>query len=481
MKLFQPKSTLQLVLYGFGFVSMPLLISLGYAAFYVDRLAGKSQYTVYQSVQFIQNSQLLLEQVTAMERKARQYLILGDKSLLKAYFETHAQFVKTSNNFFLFPMDKKQKDYLQKTVEAEKEIHDRLKEANREIEDKRFVTRSFVALTGLAKEVLTGSYRLIDKEVRSMQKSAAKAQGILFWFAVALIPITLISVAIFTSLIARPIRQVDQAIRQLGDGEFQSTIVVQGPQDLQYLGRRLDWLRQRLIELEEQKTRFLRHVSHELKTPLTAIREGGELLGDKLVGPLNPAQSEIVRILRTNSFQLQKLIEDLLNFSTVSSLTPKLVYSSIDVARIIEEVLDNHKPAMMGKSIRLEKQIEDLKIQADEEKLRTVIDNLLSNAIKFSPEHGCITVKLTSHNGNAVLNVSDDGPGIDHTDRDRVFDAFYQGKRQAEGYIKGSGLGLSIAREYVVAHEGDITVLDEQRQGADIKVTLPINQMQEAR
>src|SRR6185295_5526900 len=86
------------------------------------------------------------------------------------------------------------------------------------------------------------------------------------------------------------------------------------PQDLQYLGERLEWLRLRLRDLEEQQNRFLRHVSHELKTPLTAVREGAELLRDRVGGDLSPEQREIVRIVRQNSLQLQKLIEDLLTY-----------------------------------------------------------------------------------------------------------------------------------------------------------------------
>ena len=115
-------------------------------------------------------------------------------------------------------------------------------------------------------------------------------------------------------LIARPIRQLDQAIRQMGTADFTHAIEVNGPQDLRYVGQRLEWLRTRLNELEQQQTRFLRHVSHELKTPLTAVREGAELLRDNVGGRLSPEQQEIVRIVRENTLSLQKLIEDLLTY-----------------------------------------------------------------------------------------------------------------------------------------------------------------------
>ena len=114
-----------------------------------------------------------------------------------------------------------------------------------------------------------------------------------------------------TRYIARPITEIDGAIRQLGGADFSRPIAVRGPEDLRYLGRRLDWLRRRLEEFETQKNRFLRHVSHELKTPLTALREGAELLHDEVAGKLAPMQKQVVSIMRDNSVKLQRLIEEL--------------------------------------------------------------------------------------------------------------------------------------------------------------------------
>ena len=128
---------------------------------------------------------------------------------------------------------------------------------------------------------------------------------------------------LFAVLIARPIRQLDQAIRQMGTADFTHAIEVNGPQDLRYLGQRLEWLRTRLHELEEQQNRFLRHVSHELKTPLTAVREGAELLRDNVGGELSPEQREIVRIVRENTLSLQKLIEDLLTYHQTRAMEPQ--------------------------------------------------------------------------------------------------------------------------------------------------------------
>jgi len=112
----------------------------------------------------------------------------------------------------------------------------------------------------------------------------------------------------------------------------------------------------------------------------------------------------------------------------------------------------------------------------DAERLRTVVDNLLSNAIKYSPRSGEIKIELTTRDGYAVLDVIDEGPGVSHEDRARIFESFYQGTARAEGRIKGSGLGLAIAREYATAHGGRIEVLDRMDglRGAWFRLWLPL-------
>ena len=107
-----------------------------------------------------------------------------------------------------------------------------------------------------------------------MQASTAETESYLLWLSVGLILLTALLVAVFTFVLMRPIRQIDHAISQLGKGTFSKAIAVRGPSDLENLGRQLEWLRMLLLELAQERNRFLRHMSHELKTPLANIREG---------------------------------------------------------------------------------------------------------------------------------------------------------------------------------------------------------------
>ena len=149
----------------------------------------------------------------------------------------------------------------------------------------------------------------------SLQRATQRAQRNLFWETLLLVPLTLAVVGVFTYLFGRPIRAIDRAISELGRGTFSRPIAIRGPADLERLAAQLEWLRGRLLDLAQEKNRFLRHMSHELKTPLANIREGTELLMDGAVGELQSGQREVTAILRENGMKLQRLIENLLSFS----------------------------------------------------------------------------------------------------------------------------------------------------------------------
>lgn len=471
---YYPRSFLSLLLLAFALVAAPLIVAFYYAAVYVEELAGQSQTAVSQAAQASRGSRLLVEQTTALERVVRQYLILDDAELLKDYARLRGNFKSNTSELSLQPLDELQLRGLNKTIDKEQELYDALLRNPSGRAEKAALVEGYVALSDLAREVLNTSNALIDREVESMRKTAERAQRILWLQLAATIPLGILLAVGVTLLIARPIRQLDLAIRRLGSGEFDDDIQVGGPADLKYLGGRLEWLRQRLIELEEQKRLFLRHVSHELKTPLTALREGSELLVEGTAGPLSAAQREIVAILQQKSVQLQKLIEDLLNYQRAQESVGRLELASVRLDRVVDQVLEDHRLAAQARGVRADLQLQPVVLQADEDKLRAVVANLVSNAIKYSSDGGIISLALHREGDNVVFDIGDAGPGIPPEDRDRIFDWFYQGGHHHHGRVQGSGLGLAIAREFVVAHGGRVEVVNDHAAGAHFRVTLPL-------
>jgi two-component system sensor histidine kinase GlrK len=178
-------------------------------------------------------------------------------------------------------------------------------------------------------------------------------------------------------------------------------------------------------------------------------------------------------MLRQNSLRLQKLIEDLLSFSMLTRDALRLKAERLALDDLIREVAAGYSIVTRAKSVGLELALERVEIEGDRDKLKAVVDNLISNAVKYSPSGGRIAVSLASRDGSAVIDVSDQGPGIAPEERERIFEAFFQGaSAKAGGPIKGSGLGLSIAREFVRLHGGAIQVVDEDT-GAHLRVSLP--------
>jgi two-component system sensor histidine kinase GlrK len=234
----------------------------------------------------------------------------------------------------------------------------------------------------------------------------------------------------------------------------------------------LDWLRRRIQQLEHQKMTFLRHISHELKTPLTTIREGSALLSDILNDAPGDA-AEIARIIHTNGLQLQKLIEDLLRFSETQDVATNLTVSeSVDLRALVLSVTAALALAAHSKGIEVVTNLTPAAIRGDENKIRIVIENLLTNATKYTPHGGRIFIALRATGDRVVLDVRDTGPGVDDADAERIFEPFQQGTAECTASVKGTGLGLSIAKEYVEAHDGYIKVVSSTS-GAHFRVSLP--------
>lgn len=416
-----------------------------------------------------------------MERAARQYQVLKDKALLVAYSEARDKFHETIESLLTLSLDEQFRTQLEELNIQEQILFSEIQFNMVGSPAGKKAMDQFVDMSNRAKEVLSGSHRIIDREVQVMYDLASSAQQLFVWFGLALIPAIILIVFGFSFLIAKPIRQINRAILGLGEGEFTRPIKVAGPKDLEFLGERLNWLRMRLADVEHEKLKFLRHVSHELKTPLTAIREGTNLLADGLVGKLKPEQYEVVQILGTNSTQLQHLIEDLLNFSVAHLHKPQIKEEQVNLDQLIEKVIADQTLAIMAKQLKVNVQIGSITIHGDKEKLRIVLDNLLSNAVKYSPQEGVIDIDVVKIGDQIRVDICDSGPGISEWEKERVFEAFYQGEAIASGHIKGTGLGLSIARDYVLAHGGSISVGNKNSvKGAHLSMRLPIGLAREA-
>ncbi|MEO1201375.1 MAG: HAMP domain-containing sensor histidine kinase [Pseudomonadota bacterium] len=478
MKFPRPRSLNGLILVGFGLVALPLLIAVLWALFSLERLAAQSERLVSTGVAAAENNRLLIEHVGALDRSARQYSVLGGEERLLWMREDLATLESRLDRMRPLTDKAQATDQLEAIGETANGIVAALSLPEMRREQADVVIERFGALRDDVSRLTRILSAQVDIELRALQESTRRAQEISAWQVAALLPGTIVLVLVFTLLIARPIRQIDQAIRELGKSGFSHPIKIKGPTDLERLGRQLEWLRQRLLELAQEKNRFLRHMSHELKTPLANIREGADLLLDGTVGDLESPQREVTDILRSNGIKLQQLIENLLSFSAWQTKNEVLTLSDFPIRALVISVAKQQRLSLKAAHIQLRLDVEDMVVNADRDKLRTVLDNLLSNAVKFTPKGGSVTIRAASMPEAFVIEVADTGPGIPEDEQPKIFEAFFQGRREQGGLVGGTGIGLSVVNECVQAHEGAIAVLDtEEFPGAHFRIVIPQSRM----
>jgi len=468
-----PRSFHSLALAGIAIAALPLLIALANAAWSLQQLAGQSRDALYQTALAARASRQLAEQVAAMERTVRQYVVLGDGTLLDTYGRLRMAFRATTSELALLPLDEIQVHQLNRAIDREQALWQPLSRTPRKSLDAPAVVADMVELANLARDIAEQSIILIDREVENLNARATRAQRVLAVLLAAALPLAAGLAFAFAWLTARPVRDLDAAVRRLGAPDLGAPVRVQGPRDIEALGERLEWLRLRLVALEEQKAKFLAHVSHELKTPLTAIREGAELLADGSAGTLNASQRDIAGILRSNSLRLQKQVTDLLDYHRAIDPRAELHLAPLDVAEAIHGVLEGHRLTAEARGLSFDAQLAPVSAVADAEKVRTAVDNLVSNAVKFSPDGGTISLTLAAREDKVVIDVIDDGAGVPAEYGERIFDWFFQGRAAPTGRMKGSGLGLAIARECCVAHGGGIELV-AGASGAHFRIELPL-------
>lgn len=466
-----------LVLTGFALVTLPLLFAIIWALFQIDGFARESEALLATGTVVSSQTRQLDIEVTDMERNARQYQVLENPESTE-YIRADMQAIDTLLDQLRAsvadPAISEQVDGVRR--EARLIAQTVRREAPGSAEAATAIAR-FDSLSVKANELTETANQFIETASRDLRLAAARAQRTLTWQSIAIVPVTLGVILIFTLLIGKPIRALDRAISQLGEGGFSKPIDVDGPSDLRALGRQLEWLRQRLLELAQEKNRFLRHMSHELKTPLANIREGTDLLMDGTVGKLQGAQLEVTLILRSNGLKLQRLIENLLSFSAWQTKSETLALTDFEVMTMLRSVVADHRLQLKSQQIKLHADIDNATINADREMLRTAMDNLLSNAVKFTPSGGDIYLRAYQSRDTFIFEVADTGKGIPTEEKPRIFEPFFQGEGEQNGPLAGTGIGLSVVSECAEAHGGTVELVEGDYSGAHFRLHIPQEKM----
>ena len=302
---------------------------------------------------------------------------------------------------------------------------------------------------------------------------ALSGSGVAFhpFFAFPLIAVVgLVVLAVVSGIrrVARPMNDFIDAARRIEAGDYSAQVPEDGSEDIRSVARAFNSMSARLKTIDEQRRNFMADVTHELRTPLSVIRGQAEAISD---GVYPADESHLAPILDATQ-TLDRLVDDLKTLVETDAGNLVLHKEPTDLALLVHETVESFRTPAEAKRIALvtpspapagEGRGEGPLVLVDPARIRQVVSNLLSNAIRHTPKGGSIKATVDG----STITVTDTGEGIPPDLRDHVFDRFAKGASST-----GSGLGLSIARDIVVAHGGQIEITDTPGPGTSVRVTL---------
>jgi two-component system sensor histidine kinase GlrK len=443
--------------------------SLG-GLFTLERVMAQSRAATETALLLTADARQLGELRVAMERSARQYVVLDDPSLLRGFTQASDDAARLLDEMHRHALPEALSTQWLAQLDPIKDGLGGPKASVQQRQDNLDVR--FRTLDRLNDEITDAVRRSGEKRNAILQAELEAGRASVGRQVLGAIVLAALLALAFGVWLTRPLKRLERAIAGLGENRMDHPVDIRGPSDLRLIGQRLEWLRLRLKELDEDKARFLRYTSHELKTPLAALREGVALLEDGVAGPMTADQREIARILGHNTATLQGQIEALLRFNAAAFEARRLDRSNTDLRQLLHELVEAQRLQWQARHLTIELEGQAPTLAVDADKLSAALGNLLSNSIRFSPVNGTLFITLSARPGRVRIDLQDQGPGVAPADRERIFEPFFRGEVQPVGAVRGSGIGLSIVREYVQAHGGSVDLLPAGP-GAHFRIELP--------
>ena len=281
---------------------------------------------------------------------------------------------------------------------------------------------------------------------------------------------------IFSRVLTRPIVSLTKSIQRMGHGDLSVRVPVKGSGELRRLSETFNTMSEKLQMLDTSRNQFVSNASHELKTPLATMKI---LLENIIYQPEMDAEmrTEFLTDINKEIDRLNSIISDLLTLVSMDSKAMRLNRTTFSLAQVITDTAQRLPARGRGRRRELKLALNDrCEMYADCAKLTQVVYNLMENAIKYTQEGGAIKVRLIRSGRDAVMTVTDNGPGIPREDQAQIFDRFYRVDKARSRETGGTGLGLSIVHQMVLMHGGSVSVESEEGRGSTFTVELPIHQ-----
>ena len=308
-----------------------------------------------------------------------------------------------------------------------------------------------------------------------MQRVFSLQDRMVLYFLIAAV-IAMVIALVFSRILTRPIVSLTRSIQRMGRGDFSTRVPVTGSGEIRRLSETFNTMSEKLEMLDQSRNQFVSNASHELKTPLATMKI---LLESIIYQPDmdSDMRSEFLTDINKEIDRLNMVIVDLLTLVSMDSKTMRLNRTSFSLAQLVTDTAGRLKLVLDQRNQDLKMNLSDrCEMYADNAKLTQVVYNLMENASKYTQEGGTIRVRLIRSGRDAILTVSDNGPGIPKEDQAHIFDRFYRVDKARSRETGGTGLGLSIVHQMVLMHGGTVSVESEEGNGSTFTVELPLHQ-----
>jgi signal transduction histidine kinase len=271
--------------------------------------------------------------------------------------------------------------------------------------------------------------------------------------------------------IVNPIRRLTEATKSVAKGKFDFELHTNRKDEIGHLTVSFNEMAKELSKLDRMRRDFVTNVSHEIQSPLTSISGFTKALKQKKMS--EESRLSYLTIIEEESERLSRLSQNLLRLSYLQQENHPLKVSTYRLDEQLRRVIIGLEPQWAEKEIEIDLQLEAITVQADEDQLNQVWINLLSNSIKFTPPHGTIQIRAVLQDGKHIVSITDNGPGIPEEERADIFKPFHKVDKSRDNSVKGNGLGLSIVKQIIDIHNGDIKVSGRVGEGSTFTVFLP--------
>jgi len=459
---------------GFGLIIVGMILVHGYILLNLNSVYSAVTTSLTGDVAAIDNAQRLHESLSEEETYAQKYLLTGDPVYGRLFREARAQTLPRMDSLATVLAGREE----QWVFRSVRRTHDWLQMAVH-TPSMRYTVRTDqirdsmgVAHNGLDR-IVQLNQATIGQVLARVERNTTQSLQVGVILVLGALLATIIVAFLITHAISAPLTQLRHSTERIARGDYH-TIPVRSHDEIGMVLRAFNTMSARLKKIDEYKADMMQQISHELRTPLQSMHAAYYMLAEQIAGPLNERQRTLLTTIRDNVDALSTFSNQFLDLAKIEAGMMEFHPRSVDLLSIITPVINNARLVASQKEINIGLAAQAVpNVQADPEKVTTVLSNLLSNAVKFTHKGGNITVTIGPCEGGARIAVKDSGVGIDPDDLPKLFTKFFQAKNVSQINVKGTGVGLALVKAIVDGHGGKVYANSTVGQGSTFTVELP--------